>query len=62
VHLQQTLPLLCSKPYKHPKTTNLNLNTIKEEGDNMLPRRFLLFLRHRKEGNDSLLSLPSLFQ
>jgi len=23
LHLQQTLPLLCPKPYKHPKTTTL---------------------------------------
>jgi len=27
LHLQQTLLLLCPKPYKHPKTTKLNPNT-----------------------------------
>jgi hypothetical protein len=27
LHLQQTVPLLCPKPYKHPKTTKLNPNT-----------------------------------
>ncbi len=27
LHLQQTLPLLCLEPYKHPKTTKLNPNT-----------------------------------
>jgi hypothetical protein len=27
LYLQQTLPLLCLEPYKHPKTTKLNLNT-----------------------------------
>jgi hypothetical protein len=27
LHLQQTLPLLCPKPYKHPKTTKLNPKT-----------------------------------
>jgi hypothetical protein len=26
-HLQQTFPLLCLEPYKHPKTTKLNPNT-----------------------------------
>jgi len=29
--LQQTLPLLCTKHYKHQKTIKLNLNTTKEE-------------------------------
>jgi hypothetical protein len=33
LHLQQTLLLLCHEPYKHLKTTKLNLNTTKEEGD-----------------------------
>jgi hypothetical protein len=38
LHLQQILPLLCLEPYKHPKTTKLNLNTTKKEGnDNKLP-------------------------
>jgi hypothetical protein len=27
MHLQQTPLLLCHEPYKHPKTTKLNLNT-----------------------------------
>jgi hypothetical protein len=27
LHLQQTLPMLCLKPYKHPKTTKLSFNT-----------------------------------
>jgi hypothetical protein len=27
LHLQQTFPLLCHEPYKHPKTTKLNPNT-----------------------------------
>jgi hypothetical protein len=27
LHLQQTVPLFCPEPYKHPKTTKLNLNT-----------------------------------
>jgi hypothetical protein len=27
LQLQQTLPLLCPKRYKHPKTIKLNLNT-----------------------------------
>jgi len=54
---------LCPKLYKHPKTTKLNLNTTIEEDDGVLPRRpFLLFLRHREEGDGSLLSLPFLFQ
>jgi len=30
LHLQQIIPLLCPKPYKHPETTKLNLNTTKE--------------------------------
>jgi hypothetical protein len=33
LHLQQTLLLLCPEPYKHSKTTKLNHNTTKEEGD-----------------------------
>jgi hypothetical protein len=28
LHLQQILPLLCPKPYKHPKITKLNPNTL----------------------------------
>jgi hypothetical protein len=28
LHLQQSLPLLCLEPYKHPKTTKLNPNTL----------------------------------
>jgi len=38
LHLQQTFSLLCLKPYKHSRTTKLNFNTTKEEGDdNKLP-------------------------
>jgi len=49
LHLQQTLLLLCPKPYKHPKTTKLNLNTTKEEGDdNKLPSPFSLEHHHRR--------------
>jgi hypothetical protein len=49
LHLQQTLPLLCLKPYKHPETTKLNFNTTKEEGDgSKLPSPFLLKHHHRK--------------
>jgi hypothetical protein len=75
LHLQQTLPLLCPEPYKHPKTTKLNHNTTKEEGDgnlnitieennDALPHCPLLFLllKHRKEGDNNLLPSPSLFQ
>jgi hypothetical protein len=50
LHLQQTLPLLCSKPYKHPKTTKLNLNTTKEKDNGTLLCHHLL-LRQRKEGH-----------
>jgi hypothetical protein len=47
LHLQQTLSLLCPKPYKHPKTTKLNLNTTKEESDgNKLPSPSLLKQHH----------------
>jgi len=47
--LQQTLPLLCPKPYKHPKITKLNLNTTKEEGNgNKLPLPFSLKDHHRR--------------
>jgi hypothetical protein len=50
LHLQQTLPLLCPKPYKHPKTTKLNLNTIKEKcDDNKLPLPSSLEHHHRKK-------------
>jgi hypothetical protein len=48
--LQQTLPLLCLEPYKHPKTTKLNLNTTKEKDNGMLLCHHLLF-KHRKEGH-----------
>jgi hypothetical protein len=49
LHLQQTFPLLCLEPYKHPKTTNLNLNTTKEEGDgNKLPLPSSLEHQHKK--------------
>jgi hypothetical protein len=48
--LQQTLPLLCPKPYKHPKTTKLNLNTTKEKDNGkLLCHHFLL--RQIKEGH-----------
>ncbi len=47
LHLQQTLPLLCPKPYKHPKTTKLNLNTTKEKDNGTLLCHHLL-LRQRK--------------
>jgi hypothetical protein len=51
LHLQQTLALLCPKPYKHPKTTKLNLNTTKEKDNGtLLCHHFLL--RQRKEGHD----------
>jgi len=50
LHLQQTLPLLCPKPYKHPKTTKLNLNTTKEKDNGTLLCHHLL-LRQRKEGH-----------
>jgi len=63
LHLQQTLLLLCPKPYKHPKTIKLNLNTTIEEDNDVLPHcpLFLFLLRH-KEGEGSLLPSPSLFQ
>jgi len=50
LHLQQTFPLLCPKPYKHPKTTKLNLNTTKEKDNGTLLCHHLL-LRQRKEGH-----------
>ncbi len=50
LYLQQTLPLLCLEPYKHPKTTKLNLNTTKEKDNNMLLCHHLL-LKHKKEGH-----------
>ncbi len=62
LHLQQTLPLLCPEPYKHPKTTKLNFNTTKEEGDGSL-LSLLLFHNTIKEDNDALpLSFSSLTQ
>jgi len=54
LHLQQTLPLLCPKPYKHPKTTKLNLNTTKEKDNGTLLCHHLL-LKQRKEGRCCLL-------
>jgi len=48
--LQQTLPLLSLKPYKHPKTTKLNLNTTKEKNNGTLLCHHLL-LRQKKEGH-----------
>jgi hypothetical protein len=51
LHLQQTLPLLCPKPYKHPKTTKLNFNTTKEKDKGTLLCHHLL-LRQRKKGHD----------
>jgi hypothetical protein len=50
LHLQQTFPLLCPKPYKHHKITKLNLNTTKEK-DNGTLLCHRLFLRQRKEGH-----------
>jgi hypothetical protein len=50
LHLQQTFPLLCPKPYKHPKTTKLNFNTTKEKDNGTLLCHHLL-LRQRKEGH-----------
>jgi hypothetical protein len=50
LHLQQTFPLLCLEPYKHPKTIKLNLNTTKEKYDGTLLCHHLL-LRHIKEGH-----------
>jgi hypothetical protein len=50
LHLQQILFLLCPKPYKHPKTTKLNLNTTKEKGSaNKLPSPSLLEHRHTRK-------------
>jgi len=48
LHLQQALPLLCLKPYKHPKTTKLNLNITKEDDGNKLPLFFSLKHHHKK--------------
>jgi hypothetical protein len=43
LHLQQTRLFLCPELYKHPKTTKLNFNTTKEEGNgNKLPLPFSL--------------------
>ncbi len=50
LHLQQTLPLLCPKSYKHPKSTKLNLNTTKEKDNGTLLCHHLL-LRQKKEGH-----------
>jgi hypothetical protein len=47
LHLQQT-PLLCLEPYKHPKTTELNLNTTKEEGNGNLLSPFLFQQHHKR--------------
>jgi hypothetical protein len=50
LHLQQTFPLLCPEPYKDQKTTKLNLNTTKKEGDgNKLLLPFLLEHHHRRK-------------
>jgi hypothetical protein len=49
LHLQQTLLLLCAEPYKHPKITELNFNTTKEEGDvNKLPSYSSLEHHHKR--------------
>jgi hypothetical protein len=41
--------LLCFKPYKHPKTIKLNLNTTKEEGDgNTLPSLSSIEQHHKR--------------
>jgi hypothetical protein len=49
LHLQQTFPLLCPEPYKHPKTTKLNINTTKEKcNGNKLP--FFSSLEHHHKG------------
>ncbi len=45
----KTLPLLCPEPYKHPKTTKLNLNTTKEKNNGTLLCHLLF--RQRKEGH-----------
>ncbi len=50
LHLQQTIPLLCPTPYKHPKTTKLNLNTTKEKDNGTLLCHHLL-LGQRKKGH-----------
>jgi len=42
---------LCLEPYKHPKTTKLNLKHHQKKGDNTLSCHYFL-LRHRKEGHD----------
>jgi hypothetical protein len=58
--LQQNFPLLHPKPYKHPKTTKLNLNTTKEEGDgNNLPSLSSLEHHHRKKRRR--IAIPSFF-
>jgi hypothetical protein len=50
LHLKQTFLLLCHEPYKHFKTTKLNLNTTKEEGDgNKLPSPFSLEQHDRRK-------------
>jgi len=49
LHLQQKFLLLCPKPYKHPKTTKLNLNNTKQKGNgNKLPLPFSLEHHHKK--------------
>jgi hypothetical protein len=49
LHFQQIFLLLCLEPYKHPKTTKLNLNTTKKEGDgNKLPSFSSLEHHHRR--------------
>ncbi len=55
LHLQQTLPLLCPEPYKHPKTTKLNLNATKEEGDGNKLQLLSSLDHHHKKNNDMLL-------
>jgi hypothetical protein len=55
--LHLSLNYICNKlflyytqPYKHQKTTNLNLNTTKEEGDgNKLPSPSLLEHHHKRK-------------
>jgi hypothetical protein len=58
--LQQTFPLLCPEPYEHPKTTKLNLNTTKEEGDgNKLP--FPSSLEHHQRRRRQCVVTPFFF-
>jgi phosphoribosylaminoimidazole carboxylase (NCAIR synthetase) len=49
LHLKQIRILLCPEPYKHPKTTKLNLNTTKEKGDGNKLSSHISLEHHHKE-------------